>query len=154
MRFLTMTMDTDMRCEDKGFPTKIIRDGIVILSIFSVLLPGSFLVLCIGPGNHIAIEDFNAACCEISVNPIQQDRYSSGKLDMAGGCRNCKDCLLSLNECSAVSKFNNSAVQESIANESFGDGISASASSRLFRQIASRNAAILPCSGCAVPLRC
>ena len=65
-----------------------------LISILFLLVPGSFSVLCIAPGSHIAIENINAACCRASHDRDFVTSHEQLELRMTGDCANCIDLFL------------------------------------------------------------
>ncbi len=66
--------------------------GIFVIAL--LLFPSSSSVLCIAPGNHVAIEDINAPCCVSSAISFPHSNQPDGGFDGQSSCNNCTDLLL------------------------------------------------------------
>jgi hypothetical protein len=126
---------------------------LVLLASLLLMFPSSASVICIAPGDHVAIESLNALCCSSS-GISTQDHYRPGdEPEIAGDCRTCTDLLISLNECGAVPKSYDLAIGGSLDGESCEACFSVIAS-QLFVQKALTGVIALPAASHSVPLRC
>ncbi len=66
--------------------------GILVLAL--LLFPSSSSVLCIAPGNHVAIEDINALCCAASAFSVPRSNQPNLGWDGQDSCNNCTDLFL------------------------------------------------------------
>ena len=71
---------------------------IAFAAAIAMMPPVSACVLCVAPGSHIAIEEFNSGCCQSSKLTAQSRCLPNGCLDPAEDCGNCTDFLLSTEE--------------------------------------------------------
>jgi hypothetical protein len=71
------------------------RGGVIsALAITSLLFPLSTSVLCVGPGGHVAVEDFSALCCATSVTGAHAPRLPDEGAAAPQGCQDCTDIYL------------------------------------------------------------
>jgi hypothetical protein len=125
-----------------------------LLVILLLLFPSSSSVLCIAPGNHIAIEDINALCC-ISPRTFlpsgsQPGRGLNGPID----CNNCTDIFLASNDDGVLSRSETLGAAGRFDAECIKTCFSAdvSASLRTSGILGITDAPIPVCS--SIPLRC
>ncbi len=76
---------------------------ILLASILLMSPASSSSVLCIAPGDHVAIEDLDAGCCASSAIAAKEDRHSV-EFDTATHCRNCTDLFITPNERGPIPK--------------------------------------------------
>jgi hypothetical protein len=72
----------------------IINRALVLFVVISLLMPGSFSVLCIAPGSHVAIEDINALCCISPHIAYPSSTQPNSAFDQPVNCSHCTDLLL------------------------------------------------------------
>jgi hypothetical protein len=72
-------------------------DAAVVLAAILLILPSSTSVLCIAPGQHIAIEDINALCCFSSGISLSSGTQPGSGFSEPGSCHNCTDLFLASN---------------------------------------------------------
>jgi hypothetical protein len=125
---------------------------LVLITSLLLMFPASASVICIAPGDHVAIESLNALCCGSSGISTQDHHRPGEEPVIAGDCRNCTDLLISLNECGAVPKSHGLSIR-SLADESPETCLSVIAS-QLFAQKALSGVIALPAASYSVPLRC
>jgi hypothetical protein len=76
--------------------------GMLVIAL--LLFPGSPSVLCISPGNHVAIEDVNALCCASFAFSSESGSRLVDGFEKTCGCNNCTDLFLGTNESGALLK--------------------------------------------------
>ena len=72
-----------------------------------LLFPGSSSVLCVAPGNHIAIEDINALCCVSSAISLPSGAQPGSGFSEPDSCRNCTDLFMDWNGSGAPAQSGN-----------------------------------------------
>jgi hypothetical protein len=83
-----------MKKDCGGLAGKMRSNALELFFIILLLLPSSSSVLCIAPGNHVAIEEINALCCVSSANPLMPRNQPDTGFSRLGECDNCIDILL------------------------------------------------------------
>jgi hypothetical protein len=126
---------------------------LVLLASLLLMFPASASVICIAPGDHVAIESLNALCCSSSGISTQDHHRPGDEPEIAGDCRSCTDLLISLNECGAVPKSYELHIGGSLADESPETCLSVIAS-QLFAKNALNDVIALPAASYSLPLRC
>jgi hypothetical protein len=130
------------------------RNALVILAAAALLFPGYSSVLCIGPGGHVAIEDLNAACCASSRSYSAAGDLPDNGFAAALDCRNCIDLFITPNGPGTVTEsFGNSGAVP-LAEECFGDHLSALTPFGLSQPIASGDINGKAPISSSIPLRC
>jgi len=127
--------------------------GFVLLAALLLMFPASASVVCIAPGDHVAIENLDALCCKSSAI-FAQDYHSPGnEPGMASNCRNCTDLLISLNDRGAIPKLYDYAAGAPSTDEGSRDCLSIIASPR-FVQNTLNNSSDRTSAFSSIPLRC
>lgn len=147
LEYIVMRCSTESSCR---FGDK----AVVVLATVAMLFPGYSSVICIAPGSHIAIENFNAECCASShISSPARNRPDNG-FAAAGDCRNCTDLFITPNGRSAVTESFDNASAGAPAEECFGNHLSAIASFGLSPQSAFSDIDVPAPISSSVPLRC
>ncbi len=95
----------------------------ILLAAVLLLSPASSSsVLCIAPGDHVAIEDLDAGCCASSDIFTNEDRHPGDGINTATHCRNCTDLFITPSERGPVpTSFISIAPAGSLADDFSGD---------------------------------
>jgi len=123
---------------------------ILLASILLMSPVSSSSVLCIAPGDHVAIEDLDAGCCASSAIAAEESR-NSDEFDTATHCRNCTDLFITPNERGPIRDFLVVAMG-SAADDCSRDPLQVITSSHLVLQ-RTLNDVVTPKSA-SVPIRC
>ncbi len=138
----------------RGLTGKNASCALSLLIIALLLFPSSPSVLCIAPGNHVAIEDINAPCCLTSVMPAQPGNSQGGEYYKSDGCNNCTDLLLGANESGALPQLAKFVTSGQVDAECLATCLPAKDSSSPCRSgVPGRTDSPIPASA-SVPLRC
>ena len=124
------------------------------VAVILLTFPGSTSVLCIAPGNHIAIEDVNATCCKTSDIIAPAERQPDDGFNAAGNCQNCTDLFLAPNWWRKVSESSHLAAASPLADKCLENQLSAHISLSPYQSGTINNiGAPIPVFS-SVPLRC
>jgi hypothetical protein len=145
--------ETDMK---GGIGIRIWRwsaKGFILLAALLLMFPASASVVCIAPGDHVAIENLDALCCKSSAITAQDYHSPGNEPGMASDCRSCTDLLISLNERGAIPKSYGHVAGASSTDECDGACPSIIASP-LFIQNALNDSDAGTSAFSSIPLRC
>lgn len=81
--------------------------AVLAATVIMLLVPSSSSVLCISPGNHIAIENISALCCASSTLTLLSGNRPDAEFGVSSSCNNCTDVLLAGNESGVPSDSGN-----------------------------------------------
>ncbi len=82
-------------------------DALRLFLTVLLFFPSFSSVLCIAPGDHIAIEDISALCCVSSAGALRSQTHTDAGFGRPGSCSNCTDVLLAADETGVLSQLNN-----------------------------------------------
>jgi hypothetical protein len=142
-----------MKYDFRALVARFRSSATTILVIVLLLFPSSTSVLCIAPGNHVAIEDINALCCASFIS-VPSECQPDSEFDWCANCRNCLDSFLTPNGEEAISQTKNLAASILIDDGYPENLISTHISVSLCRSGSNASTdALIPLSS-SVPLRC
>jgi hypothetical protein len=138
----------------RGLAGKSGSKATAILVLALLLFPSSYSVLCIAPGNHVAIEDINALCCVSStISSLRGNQPHSG-IEDPGSCNNCTDIFLASNENGALLQSGKFVTPAQVDAECPDKRLSASIFASLWRSGSIERTDLPIPASTSVPLRC
>jgi hypothetical protein len=104
----------------------VIGFAAVILSAVAILFPSPIFVLCIAPGDHVAVEDIDSMCRapETPAASAWMELHHNFELGAAGKCRNCRDFFITPDERGLDLRSAFSSLAKSLAPESLSNPLS------------------------------
>jgi hypothetical protein len=84
-----------MKDRVRRFAKQSLGKIIVLIAAIALIPPVTPSVLCIAPGSHVAIEEFDAGCCASPDVLRHAHGQAEDALGVIGACRDCTDYLIS-----------------------------------------------------------
>jgi hypothetical protein len=84
-----------MKDRVRRFAKQSLGKIIVLIAAIALIPPVTPSVLCIAPGSHVAIEEFDSGCCASPYVFHHVQGQAEDALGVPGVCRDCTDYLIS-----------------------------------------------------------
>jgi hypothetical protein len=144
----------DMKGVVQGLPRRLNRKVIALIASIVMASPISASMLCIAPGEHVAVENLSAHCCASLEIPGYEQHSQNEAIRAQDECLNCTDLPLLSNDPGTIRRCYDFSASTVFADEYCPDLFIAFTASQHLLQKTYPKFLISSCSSSSVPLRC